>query len=169
MTPTSVLKHPGVGSFLAALLASGFVSPPVAAAQDETEVVAVVERFFEAMATGDTILGANTLVMQGQFANVRKTPEGTRVGTTSHTEFLGVIGRGEQKLLERMWDPTVMVHGRVAMVWAPYDFHIDGAFSHCGVDVFSLVKTDEGWRIAGVTFTVEREDCPESPLGPPGG
>ena len=55
------------------------------------------------------------------------------------------------------------------MVWAPYDFHVNGAFSHCGVDVFSLVRTAEGWRIAAVAYTVEREGCAPSPLGPPPG
>ena len=43
----------------------------------------------------------------------------------------------------------------IATVWTPYDFWIDGKFSHCGIDAFDLVKTDEGWKIAGGSYTLE--------------
>jgi hypothetical protein len=65
-----------------------------------------------------------------------------------------------------MWDPDVRIHGAIAVVWTRYDFWVDGKFSHCGVDAFDLVKTAEGWRIAGGVYTVERTGCPPSPLGP---
>ncbi len=45
-----------------------------------------------------------------------------------------------------------MLHGRIAVVWTPYDFHNDGELSHCGIDALSLLMTDEGWKIAGVTY-----------------
>jgi hypothetical protein len=57
------------------------------------------------------------------------------------------------------------MQGRIATVWAPYDFWIDGKFSHCGVDAFDLIKTDKGSRIAGGAYTVELK-CEPSPLGP---
>lgn len=144
--------------------------PQTASGQDtaEGEIVAVVQEFFDAMAAGDSALGASTLLLEGQFTSIRETPEGARTGITRHSDFLTSIASGDQARLERMWDPTVLVQGRVAMLWTPYDFHIDGEFSHCGIDVFSLLKTDDRWRIAGVSYTVERDDCPESPLGPPG-
>ena len=73
----------------------------------------------------------------------------------------------ETRMLERMWDATVLVHGPLAQVWTPYDFHADGEFSHCGVDAFTLIKTSEGWRVSGVAYTVEPTGCEPSPLGPP--
>jgi hypothetical protein len=78
------------------------------------------------------------------------------------------VGGEDQELLERMWEPVVQVHDRVAMVWTPYDFYLNGAFSHCGTDVFTLLKESEGWKIASITYNVVREGCPTSPLGPPG-
>jgi hypothetical protein len=65
-----------------------------------------------------------------------------------------------------MWNPEVRVHGPIASVWTAYDFWVDGKFSHCGVDVFDLVKTAEGWKISGGAYTVERTGCAPSPLGP---
>jgi len=67
-----------------------------------------------------------------------------------------------------MWDPNVLIHKEIAVVWAKYDFHREGKFSHCGVDAFNLVKTPEGWKISGIIYTVEKEGCGESPIGPPG-
>jgi hypothetical protein len=52
-------------------------------------------------------------------------------------------------------------------VWAPYDFHIDGQRTHCGVEAFALIRRDSVWQIAGITYTVERRNCSASPLGPP--
>jgi hypothetical protein len=55
----------------------------------------------------------------------------------------------------------------MAVVTAPYDFYRNGAFSHCGIDLFELLETEDGWRISGGVYTVQRDACPPSPLGPP--
>ena len=52
------------------------------------------------------------------------------------------------------------------MVWTPYDFHIDGRFSHSGIDVFTVVRTADGWRIASIAYTVDREQRDDNPLPP---
>jgi hypothetical protein len=56
-----------------------------------------------------------------------------------------------------MSDPLVMVHEGIAVVWTPYEFQVNGKFSHCGVDAFSLVRIDGRWKIAGIVYTVEQE------------
>ena len=58
-----------------------------------------------------------------------------------------------------MWDPRVLVRGTTANVWAEYDFHLSGKLTHCSVDSVSLVKTEQGWRIAGIVYTVENQGC----------
>ena len=57
----------------------------------------------------------------------------------------------------------------LATVWTPYDFYLNGEFSHCGRNSFSLIRDDDGWRIASVTYSMLRESCESSPLGPPPG
>lgn len=47
------------------------------------------------------------------------------------------------------------------MVWAPYEFWIDGRTSHCGIDVFSFIKVGEEWHVANSMWTVEPDACPE--------
>jgi hypothetical protein len=59
----------------------------------------------------------------------------------------------------------VLVNDLMAVFWAPYDFYIDGEFSHCGVDVFDLIKLDGQWKLANSMYTVISSGCPKSPLG----
>ena len=71
---------------------------------------------------------------------------------------------------ERGYHPTALVSGPVAMVWLPYDFYQDGKWSHCGVDVFTLLKTDGSWRIATLAWSVDQPPaCAPHPDGPPPG
>lgn len=71
---------------------------------------------------------------------------------------------------ERGFRPEVLVSGPMAMVWLPYDFYRNGAWSHCGVDVFTLVKAGGQWRIATLAYTVQQPPaCERHPDGPPAG
>jgi len=45
------------------------------------------------------------------------------------------------------------------MAWVPYTLSISGKFSHCGVDLFTFIKTDKGWKINNCTFTIEPNGC----------
>ena len=146
--------------------------PGLAAAQPDVAereaVVAVVQRFFDSMATRDVSAASAVLVAEGRFFSVRKDDKGeTVVRSTTVKEYLERMPAGKERLLERMWNPEVKLHGALATVWTPYDFYRDGKFSHCGIDAFDLVKTKSGWQIASAVFTIERTDCPTSPLGPP--
>ena len=98
---------------------------------------------------------------------IRDTDDGPSVGSSSHHEFLTQLTMPGDDWLERFWNPTLLIQGRIAVVWTQYDFYRNGQFSHCGIDAFSLLKTADGWKIAGTTYTAETTGCPESPLGPP--
>ncbi len=150
------------------LAAEGPPQSGSASGAEEALVLAAVQQFFDGMATGDATLVGEVVVPEGQFFSIRyENAESFTTRTSTNQEFLDRLAAGGTDLLERMWDPTVMIHGRLATVWTPYDFHRDGDFSHCGVDSFNLVRTEEGWKIANGAYTVEPSDCAPSPLGPP--
>jgi hypothetical protein len=129
-------------------------------------VLATVETFFSTMTAKDPQGAARVLEPDGRFFSVRYAPSGERIlRSFTNRSYLEELGSGARLQVERMWDPEVRIHGDVANVWAPYDFHIDGARSHCGVDSFDLIRTADGWRITGGVYTVETEGCPPSPLG----
>ena len=41
----------------------------------------------------------------------------------------------------------------LAVVWAPFEFLVDGKPDHCGTDLFNLVQTGGKWLIAGIADT----------------
>jgi hypothetical protein len=142
---------------------------PANAQEDRGAILAKVQQFFDALATSDTAAGRAAVLLDGQYFRLREVGDSLDLGRTPHTEFLQNLAAGGNDFLERMWEPTVLQHGRMAVVWTPYDFYRAGDFSHCGVDVFNLIRTDAGWRIAGIMYTVEPTGCAPSPLGPPTG
>jgi hypothetical protein len=52
----------------------------------------------------------------------------------------------------------VRVDHDLAVVWAPFDFLVDGKVDHCGTDLFNLVRTEGKWLIASIADT-GRKDC----------
>jgi hypothetical protein len=136
--------------------------------EEEIAVLTTVQRFFETLMTKDVAIARAVLDPEGDFVSVRWNEDGERVvRRTSISDYLQGLESGTDAYLERMWDSEVRIRGPIATVWTPYDFHIDGNFSHCGVDAFQLLRTDTGWIITGATYTAERTGCGESPLGPP--
>lgn len=128
-------------------------------------VLAVVQMFFDTMTAKDIEGARKVLMPQGRFhaMDMRKPKSDPR--GFSNEEYFAQLQASKETMRERIWNPEVRVHGLIATVWAPYDFWRDGKFSHCGVDAFDLIKTDEGWKIAGGSYTLESK-CEPSPLGP---
>lgn len=152
--------------FLLALLFCGPLVMTGAFADEEAAVVDVVKVFFEAMTAKDVELSRSLMTVDGILYGYRETEEGLQIARPTHASYLGGLAGRENELIERFWDPKVLLHDRMAVVWTPYDLYIDGKFSHCGIDSFSLLKMEEGWKITGIVFSMEAENCAPSPLGP---
>jgi hypothetical protein len=71
---------------------------------------------------------------------------------------------GAVSLEEKIYDPLVRIDDNIAMVWARYDFLIDGKLDHWGTDIINLVFVDRKWTIAGVLDNSRRSDEPVKPL-----
>ncbi|MEX1025474.1 MAG: nuclear transport factor 2 family protein [Planctomycetota bacterium] len=124
---------------------------------DAREVLETVQAFFDIFSTRDARAGAAITLSQGAFFNVRE-QEGQRV--VNHWNTAAWLARlpENQVAMKETFDgePTVLVAGDVAMVWAPYLFSMNGELSHSGVDLFNLLRTEDGWKIAGGAYSVVR-------------
>ena len=162
----ALLVAVGVASVSAPSAGARAASPPMAEQMPEDEVLAAVQAFFDGLAGGPEALRA-TRLDDGSVTRLRERDGVVEWDILSFADMSDSLGASEARMLERMWDATVLVHGPLAQVWTPYDFYVNGEFSHCGVDSFTLVKTAEGWTVSGVAYTVEPSGCEPSPLGPP--
>jgi len=134
----------------------------------EKEVLAVVDKLFDAMRARDTA------ALRSVFA------PGAMLGSVESANGVSSLKRdadgvdGFAKALARpspsAWDertahPVVRIDGELAMVWVDYTFYLGDRKSHCGVDAFQLVKGAQGWKIETLLDTRRREGCAEIPKG----
>jgi hypothetical protein len=159
-----------LGALLLALCLFGDVPSQVAVAgapsgeagssSEQQAVLATVERFFSAMLSRDVDTWKEILLPDGKSRRFARDAQGNwRMRSASNPEDIERLSAGEGRWEERMYDPIVHIRGPMAVVWTPYTFHLDGTFSHCGIDAFSLVKLDGAWHMADAMWTVEREGC----------
>lgn len=151
---------------LAAAPAYSIASAP--APEERAAVLAVVQQFFDCLAKHD---GATlqTLVAPGSQVSVapETTPAPRPFRRRTAEEDAAGISAGKDAWLERMWEPTVLLDERIAVVWTPYDFHLNGKFSHNGIDVFTLMKLEGRWKIISTAYTRELGGTSRHPAGPP--
>lgn len=140
---------------------------PTSAAVDRAAVLQLVQQFFDALHAKDGKALAAICTPGAQFTAGRSTKDGFAVRSRPVETDIARWAESKDLLLERMWTPTVHLDGRIAVVWTRYDFHLNGKMSHNGTDCFTLIKTDQGWKIVGAAYSVEPSDKTENPAGPP--
>ncbi len=142
---------------LAGIVVAGLAPGSLHAATPEEQVVlAPVHAMFEGMAKRDATAIQQPLLRVGTMVLMR---DGKPTQMTFEA-FAARVGRpGTTKIEERIHDPLVRIDNDLAMVWAPFEFLVDGKVDHCGTDLFNLVRSDGKWLIASVADT-GRRDCP---------
>lgn len=136
-----------------------------APAPESEAVLAVVDAFMHAISTNDFAAMAKLRVEGGSIV-VERPAQGGGTLVTRRVFTPDTSKPGDYR--ERYWDPVVHVRGKIAVVWTPYEFWQGGKTSHCGIDVFELVKEESGWRIANMMWTVEPDACPALRPSDPG-
>jgi hypothetical protein len=142
------------------LLIVTFAAPAQAGPrEDRREVLAAVQSLFDAMAAHDRAALMAAVLPEGRITSHRVRDGQVVVRTTGWAEWAQQVSEATQRLDERMVGPQVRIRGSLATVWTYYTFHIDGTFSHCGIDLFDLAKVDGRWRILNISYTAETEGC----------
>lgn len=133
----------------------------------EAAVLAVVDSALARISAEDMVGFTDLMLPEATIGVVGERDGRPYFGMRSRAEEREGAPRGD--IVERGFEPEVMVGDLIATVWLPYDLYRDGAWSHCGIDVFTLVRTADGWRIASLVYTHEQPPaCRENPTGPPG-
>jgi hypothetical protein len=131
-------------------------------------VLAALDEYMLAISANDLVAMDSQQTKEGMTYRARRNDDGRWVVQAEPNLYWVSAARADSPpQRERYWQPTVLVRGPIAVVWAPYEFWISGETSHCGVDVFSFVKTDGAWRVSNSMWTVEPEACDELRPGDP--
>jgi hypothetical protein len=148
------------------LASSASVARAQAPGSEERAAIATADSVLAALSTGDSKalarLTLDSAVVGG--AGVRDGVE--RLSLRSWRLYVG--RSGPPTFTERGFGATARVQDRVAQVWMPYDLYIGAKWSHCGVDSFTLMKSEGRWRVAALVYTIEQPPaCRKHPDGPP--
>jgi len=131
----------------------------VQAQDEEQQVLNVVREFFAAIGNSDSV-GFNKVFMPNAHQYVARSVKDSTVFVSRVAAGRSIFKAGTTyRETMREKGVKVEVHESVAMAWVPYNFYVNNTFSHCGVDVFTFMKTREGWKIALIAYTVEKEKC----------
>lgn len=135
-----------------------YTTYPALAQDEEKAALQVAHDFFDALEKGDSTAFQSLFLPKAMVYTVRENNGVPALG--SRSPFSDKFRKGTV-VKERMkaQGVEVHVHGRMAVVWAPYDLWVNDVYSHCGIDVFTLIKAEAGWKIASLSYTIEKEGC----------
>ena len=133
----------------------------VIAQSQDAAVRASVDQLFDGMRSGDSSLVRSVFIPQSTLTSVSTNAKDSVMTHVSKTDdFVAAVGKPHtEKWDEKIYDVKISVDGPVAIVWAPYKFYRGETFSHCGVNVFTMIKTKKGWKINTITDTRRKTDC----------
>jgi hypothetical protein len=139
-----------------------FATLPIAAlaSPEEDAVLAPVNALFDGMSHRDAaaikapaIPGATLIFFRdGKPAQITIEAFAERIGNPSPAA-------AKTAIRESIHSPVIHIDNDLAVVWAPFDFTIDGKVDHCGTDLFNLMRVDGQWRVTSITWN-SRKDCP---------
>lgn len=95
-------------------------------------------------------------LLPGGSATLMRKGKPVQLSFEALTERLAQAGPESHE--ERIHDPMVRVEDDVAIVWAPFEFLVDGKVDHCGRDIATLVLVDGRWLVAYIEDT-GHNDC----------
>jgi len=143
-------------------LAGALWTPVPVLAQDgaEAEVLAVVKTLFDGMREKDAEKIGSVFHPEARLHSAGVDAQGNPVTReTPLDRFAAGVASSQVHVDEVTFDEEVRIDGNLAMAWTPYNVFVDGTFQHCGVDVFLMTRTPDGWKILQLADTRTREGC----------
>ena len=139
-----------IAIFFGTILATSLATRAFAQSAEEQSVLAPIHAMFDGMSKRDAAAIKAPTMPGGTMVLMR---DGKPVQMTFEA-FAERVGKpGTTQIEERIHNPLVRIDSDLAVVWAPFEFLVDGKVDHCGTDLFNLVHVDQRWMIASVADT----------------
>ncbi len=126
------------------------------------EIKKVIETFFEGLHKGDSTIMKNTLHKNIKIQTTHITKKGEKkLETETRKKLLTIVAnkKPEQVYLEKLLSYDIKIDGNLSSVWTPYEFYLNGDFSHCGTNSFQLFHNNGKWEIIFLVDMRRRDDC----------
>ncbi|MBS1620002.1 MAG: nuclear transport factor 2 family protein [Bacteroidetes bacterium] len=127
--------------------------------KDKQAVLEKVSTFFKALEKKDTVLYKSIAFTNSQIWVSRNKADSVQTAMRYISDDIAHLPSVKEVIEERPLKTEINIHGNIAVVWVPYILSLSGKFSHCGIDVFTLLKTVDGWKIVSCVYSVEPNGC----------
>lgn len=143
------------------VLMSGMLQFANAQTSQEIDIQETIDRLFVGMSESDSSVVASAFKRDAIMQTIRTHEDGSvSVAGGDLSQFLIRINEAEPGVLnEKLKGYEIKIDGDLASAWTPYEFYVGEEFSHCGVNSFQLVKTDDDWKIFHIVDTRRRDNC----------
>ena len=128
---------------------------------DETQVKATIDQLFDGMRETDSTKIRAVVYPNATLKTIYVNKKGEpKMHTGTMEKFIKSAGSEHEGVYdEKIWSYDIKIDGNMATAWTEYTFYLDKKLLHCGVNAFELFKSEEGWKIIGITDTRRRNDC----------
>ncbi|MGB5554068.1 MAG: nuclear transport factor 2 family protein [Flavobacteriaceae bacterium] len=136
----------------------------VASAQEneKLQVQEAIEAFFDGFHAQDSLKMLQVMAPELVMQRIGPDKQGQTVLRTDdvHLFLKNIVSIPKARnFQEKIKSYSIQIDGPMANAWTAYEFWIDGAMSHCGVNSFQLMNDGSGWKIIYLVDTHRKEDC----------
>jgi hypothetical protein len=131
-------------------------------AQQENDAIKnTIAIFFDGLKKFDTQMIKTSLDTSCFLYSIMQKKDGSTMLVEEKTGdfFKQIMELKGNKADEQLLSYDIKTDGAMAIAWTPYKFYFNDTFSHCGVNVFTLIKRKGDWKIMGITDTRRKQDC----------
>lgn len=124
-------------------------------------VKATIDQMFSAMKNSEPNIFLGCFNDSAIMQTIARDRNGnTIIKTENVLDFALMVGKMSKGMAdERITYDQVKVDGPMATAWVPYQFYLNGVFSHCGVNSFQLVRFGGAWKIQYLIDTRRKDGC----------
>ncbi|TDO29130.1 nuclear transport factor 2 family protein [Sediminibacterium goheungense] len=127
---------------------------------DEKAIKETIDSFFLSLEKQDTTLLKNVVFIDGQLWRVSNISNSRKFDMRDfRADINKLISKNKVKEIPHRYE--IKIHNGIAMAWVPYEFLVNEKFSHCGVDVFTLIHASGVWKIVNASYTIDTTGCEE--------
>ena len=132
-----------------------FVVFTVATNAQNDDIKHTIETFFEGFHHRDTVLLHQVCADKMILQSIQESSSGNNLTEEPLQFFYRSIASmpKDLKYNEQILSYTIQVDGTMAHAWTPYEFYLNGALSHKGVNAFTLFKEKDQWKILYIIDT----------------
>jgi len=117
----------------------------------------VVQQFFTALSVKDTET-LERLTLDNMQLHSLTVNDSIILNASSKEKFIENFKSIPKEVVieERIYDITSLKSDYLAQYRVPYSFYVNGELSHSGINVLSLIKTNDRWLISYIADTRKR-------------